>query len=104
MISSIALASAEGVSASSHRIVLEGASDLRSAGSLREQLLAALHAHPSVVVDTRQASSFDTGSVQVLLAASRSAARAGRDLRIIAEADGALPEAMTRLGLRVDAA
>jgi anti-anti-sigma regulatory factor len=43
--------------------------------------------------------SVDAGIVQVLLAARRSVEQAGREFCIIAEAESALPDTLSRLGI-----
>lgn len=77
----------------------KGSLDLRGASELRTELLDALTAHPSVAFDASDVTSVDAGAIQVLLAARRSAEQAGRDFSIIAEAGGALPDTLARLGL-----
>lgn len=82
-------------------IVIEksGPLDLRGAGELRQALLAASRGGKPVALDATAVTSVDAGIVQVLLAARRSADEAGRRFSIIAGPDGALAEALRRLGI-----
>lgn len=76
-----------------------GALDLRNAPELRDEILDAMANKCSVALDVTQVTSIDTGIVQVLLAARRSAEQAGRDFSIIAEAGSFLPDTLSRLGI-----
>lgn len=80
-------------------IARSGTLDLRNAGELRNAILEALGGHRPVTVDLTRVTSVDAGVVQVLLAARRSAAEAGRRFFILAGTPSALPDVVSRLGI-----
>jgi len=99
MHSSLRLITAEDAPATALVVALDGAKDLRAVPALREELIAAMKGNASVTIDTRMLATLDTGVVQLLLAASRTARRSGREFSVIAEAEGALTQVLARLGL-----
>lgn len=80
-------------------VTRSGTLDLRSAGELRETLLAAMSGGRPVALDATEVTSVDAGIVQVLLAAQRSADQSGRRFSVIAGPKSALPDALSRLGI-----
>jgi anti-anti-sigma regulatory factor len=80
-------------------IARSGPLDLRNASELRDEIRGALEGNGSVTIDATEVTAVDTGIVQVLLAARRSADQAGRRFTIIAGAGSALPDTVSRLGI-----
>jgi anti-anti-sigma regulatory factor len=67
----------------SHTVELSGTLGVRDAALLALRLAAAIEAHPSVTVSAAALEGLDIAIVQVLVAARKSAARAGRQLTIV---------------------
>jgi anti-anti-sigma regulatory factor len=82
-----------------HAVALHGTLGLREAAGLTEQLAEALAAHARVVVDATALDGADIALVQVLAAARRTAADAGRSLRLVAPPGGILAQLLARAGL-----
>lgn len=80
-------------------LALTGSLTVASAEQTRETLIAALRDQPSVVVDCSGADEIDLTFIQCLIAASRTAARAGKSFALAAPADGALKDILVRSGL-----
>jgi len=75
-----------------HRVKLGGELGLRDADGVREQLLAALHDHASVQIDTSGLTAIDISIVQVLIAAQKTAKHRNQSLKISAKAEGPFAE------------
>lgn len=71
---------------SSHMVKLTGVHSLRTAATLRESLLQALEGQGPIAIDLNDIDDADVGTLQVLVAAQRSALAAGRALRFTASA------------------
>jgi ABC-type transporter Mla MlaB component len=80
-------------------VVLDGALTVRTAAIVRDRLLAALAEHALVRVDCSAAESIDLSVLQLLLAARRSAAAAGKHVGLTAPAAGTLRGALEQAGL-----
>lgn len=81
-----------------YRLCLEGALTIREADRLRGHLMAALEAHPAVEVHCDGATETDLAFVQLLLAAQRTAQRAGRVFSLSLSPAGALWAVLVRGG------
>jgi len=69
-----------------HRLGLAGDFCIVAAAELRERLLAALAEADALEVDLAAVTEMDSAGVQLMLAATRSAAAAGKSLRFVAAA------------------
>lgn len=83
---------------SAHPLRLSGDLSLRNIVELRASLLQALAEHQSIAIDTAAVASVDVGTVQVLVAAARSAAATGRTLSLAADAAAPMGRALIRAG------
>lgn len=80
-------------------VVLRDAAGIRDAGSLANELRAALEAHPAVEVETGALTSVDVAVLQVLVAAHKTARAGGRALRIHAPHGGVLERVLEQSGI-----
>lgn len=81
------------------RVMLGGPLTVRSIAPMHERLLAALRQYPAVTVDLSRAGEIDLSFIQLMLAARKSAAAAGKRLSLGAPAAGALHDALVCAGL-----
>jgi ABC-type transporter Mla MlaB component len=81
------------------RVLLGGPLTVRTIALVHERLLAALREFPSVTVDLSRAGEVDLSLIQLMLAARKSAAAAGKRLSLAAPVDGALRDALACAGL-----
>lgn len=98
------LAANAGSPTDSHCIKLDGSLDMRDAAELRTKILDALQTHPATVVDAANIEAIDTGIVQILAAAMKSAERLGRSLTIATGDGTAVPDTLRRLGFSTNPA
>lgn len=82
-----------------HRINLGGELGLRDADRVREQLLAALHEHAAVRIDTSGLTAIDISILQLLIAAQKMAKLHNQSFKISAKSEGPLRKAARRAGL-----
>lgn len=80
------------------RVFLDGALTIREIDAVRGRLAAALSASASVEVDCSAAVEVDLSLIQLLIAARRSAAEAGKHMTMAQPADGALRAALIQGG------
>lgn len=78
---------------------ISGDAGLRSAQDIAGQLKAALADHRTISVATSDIASADITTVQLLLAAHRQAAAAGKSLTLAAPPQGALRELLIEIGV-----
>jgi ABC-type transporter Mla MlaB component len=81
------------------RVMLGGPLTVRTVALMHERLLAALRQYPAVTVDLSRADEIDLSFIQLMLAARKSAAAAGKRLSLSAPAEGALLDALVCAGL-----
>jgi hypothetical protein len=87
------------VGGSGSRLVkLNGAHSLRTAATLRASLLQALEGDGPIEVDLNGIEDADIGTLQVLIAAERSAVSEGRTLRFAAEGGSAMGKLLVASG------
>ncbi|WP_040620694.1 STAS domain-containing protein [Rhodovulum sp. PH10] len=80
------------------RVELDGAQIVRTIQTSHGKLIAALAQHDAIEVSLAGTSEFDLSLMQLLIAARRSAAKAGKTLCLTSPADGALKDALARAG------
>lgn len=81
------------------RVVLAGDLTIRTAKSLHGELLAALGQHDRLEIDCTDAAEVDLSFIQLLIAARKSAARAGKTLAVRHAPGGVVEDALRRAGL-----
>src|SRR5262249_24391606 len=81
------------------RLVLTGSLTVREIQLVHARLAAALHQYPSVTIDCTAATAVDRSFIQLVLAARKSAAGAGKTITLARPADGALGNALALAGL-----
>jgi len=79
-------------------VKLGGSQSLRTAAALRGSLLQALEGQGTIAVDLDDIDDADVATLQVLIAAERSAREAGRQLRFISAADSAIGRLLLTVG------
>jgi anti-anti-sigma regulatory factor len=77
---------------------MAGAHSLRTAPDLREKILQAFAVNETLTVDAGEAESVDIGTIQVLLAAQKSAEAGGKTLCITASLDSPAVAFMMKTG------
>jgi ABC-type transporter Mla MlaB component len=85
--------------ASYEYLVLDGSLTVRTIAAVHSKLSNVLQHHAAVAVDCAAATEIDLSFVQLLLAARKTAARAGKTLALARPASGALHDALLRTGL-----
>lgn len=83
---------------SAHPLHLSGDLSLRNISELRTQLLQALAEHPGIDLTTAAVESVDVATLQLLVAATRSAVADGRTLSLAADAATPMGRALVRAG------
>jgi ABC-type transporter Mla MlaB component len=81
------------------RLVLSGSLTVRDIQLVHARIAAALHQYPSVTLDCAAANAVDLSFIQLVLAARKSAAAAGKTLALARPAEGALRDALKLAGL-----
>lgn len=80
------------------RLVLDGPATVRDADALHAKLTDILQHHSEIEIDCAGVTEVDISLIQLLLAARKSALRAGKSVVLAAPAAGALREALSRGG------
>jgi ABC-type transporter Mla MlaB component len=80
------------------RLVLEGELTIRTIEALQTTLRDLVAEHACATIDASGATQVDVSFVQLVLAARRSAAAAGKTIALAAPASGALRDALVRGG------
>ena len=88
--------------ASPGRMALSGRLTIVEAEAVREGLAEVLAGCQSLSLETAGLEAVDVAGLQLLIAARRSAERAGKSLRLAATAEGALLTALIGAGLRTE--
>lgn len=83
---------------SPHPITLSGELSLRNAAELRIKLWDALAGHASIALETDLVDSADAGILQLLVAAQKSAAAAGKTMTLAASAGRPFGKALLAVG------
>lgn len=83
---------------SPHPLRLSGDLSLRNISELHRRLTEALAEHQSIAIETDEVESVDAGTLQLLVAAAKSAAAAGRTLSLAADAGTPMGRALVRAG------
>ena len=86
-----------------HPLHLSGDLSLRNISELHQRLAKALAEHESIVIDTSDVESVDAGTLQLLVAAAKTAAASGRSLSLTAEAATPMASALVRAGFFTEA-
>lgn len=81
-------------------VTLSGNHSLRTAATLRASLLQALEGSGPLAIDLSGIEEADIGTLQVLVAAERSARAAGRPIRFIAGPETAVGKLLVASGIR----
>ncbi|HVX82198.1 MAG TPA: STAS domain-containing protein [Devosiaceae bacterium] len=81
-----------------HLIELKGDLGLRDAGELAAKFREAIEKHAAVAVATGNLGSADLSTVQLLVAAQKSAARAGKSFTLVAPVGEALQATLVKAG------
>lgn len=81
-----------------HPLHLSGDLSLRNISELHQRLTEALAAHSAIAIDTSGVESVDAGTLQLLVAATRSADAAGRSLTLAADTATPMGRALIRAG------
>lgn len=87
----------------SHPLRLSGDLSLRNISELHRRLTEALAEHQAIDLDTREVESADTGTLQLLVAAAKTAAATGRTLGLAADAASPMGRALVRAGFFTEA-
>lgn len=82
----------------SHHFELRGKLGLRDATEVATALSLALETHPSVTIAVAPDADLDITILQVLVAAHKTAARAGKELALAASADSLLRKTLVKAG------
>ena len=88
--------------APSGRLALSGRLTIVEAETVREGLVQALAGCQSLSLETAGLEAVDVAGLQLLIAARRSAERAGKSVRLAAAAEGALLTALIGAGFRAE--
>jgi hypothetical protein len=80
------------------RFDLDGAQTVRTIQAAHERLVTAMAEHQSIEIHCNAVTEFDLSLIQLVLAAKRSADRAGKTLALAAPATGNLHTALDRAG------
>ena len=80
-------------------VALTGSLGLKDAVRLHAELLAALEASQSVVIDATGLREADISIVQLVIAAQKTASAAGKTLTLNAGKDGVLAQLLTKSGI-----
>lgn len=83
---------------STHPLHLSGDLSLRNISELHRSLTEALAAHLAIAVETAAVESADVGTLQLLVAATKSADAGGRTLSLTADAASPMGRALIRAG------
>jgi hypothetical protein len=80
------------------RFNLNGAQTVRTIQAAHERLIAAMAEHQAIEIHCSAVTELDLSLIQLVLAAKRSADKAGKSLRLAAPAAGKLRDALERAG------
>lgn len=83
---------------SPHPLRLSGDLSLRNIAELHQRLQQALAEHQAIAIDTGTVESVDVGTLQLLVAAAKSAAATGCSLSLAADAATPMGRALIRAG------
>jgi anti-anti-sigma regulatory factor len=72
---------------------------IRQAEDIRDRLLAALHDRQDIIIDCSATTEVDLTFIQLVLAARKSAAAAGKHLSLVPPGNGLLTEVLQQAGL-----
>jgi anti-anti-sigma regulatory factor len=81
------------------RVAMTGALTVRNAEHIHQRLLQAVRDHHDVVLDCANASEIDLSFIQLVLAARKSAAAAGKTLSVAAPTTDLLADTLRRAGV-----
>lgn len=81
------------------RIALAGPLTVRTIKTIHGRIADALHHHPAITIDCSAATEVDLSFLQLMIAARKSAAAAGKTVSLARPAAGPLRDALTHAGL-----
>ena len=83
---------------SPHPLRLSGDLSLRNISELHQRLTEALAEHQAIDLQTAEVESADTGTLQLLVSAAKTAAARGRQVSLTATADGPVARTLVAAG------
>jgi anti-anti-sigma regulatory factor len=83
---------------SAHTVEIIGDAGLRNAREIADMLQAAIAEHSNIVVSLTTTTSIDITVIQLLVAARKTALAAGKSLRLRAQPNGVLRQALVKTG------